>query len=148
VRPELLHWRNARRPVYKIYMALSHRISPQEQVAYVTASGAVNLDSTVRALAAIVEDPSYRPHYPILADARESCPEFSISDVRALAALLTECRDKLQGRVAFVVTKGRIHTIAHMVSVFAEIAGFPLAAFIDVEEARTWLRNGSHLQPS
>jgi len=134
--------------VYKNRVGLTYRISREERLTYVSASGPIDLDATSRALAALVADPGFEPHFGILADARESYPAYSLTEVRALISLLAECRDKLQSRVAFVVCAGRVHSIAHMASVFAEIADFPLAAFLEVEEARTWLLDGNHARPA
>ena len=74
-------------------MPFTYEISPQDQVAYVTISGPVDLRSTIRMMGELGKDPAFSPDYKVVVDATNMEYSPSLGELRACAVSGQAVRD-------------------------------------------------------
>lgn len=94
-------------------------------------------DRLLRRLAAGLRD---RSGPPVLIDARgiEYLP--STAETRTLAELMIARSDSIRAPIAIVTEPGAIYGMGRLFTIRASLAGVPVEAFTDLEEAVAWLR--------
>lgn len=123
-------------------MPFTHTVLPEKQIAYVTAEGPVDLRASAQAVAALADDPLFRPHFRVLVDLRRMVYRPTPLELAGLASVLADRRQDYQNKVA-VLTTDAIAALAALACIFAEVAGFPLRAFTSESAARQWLNEPS-----
>jgi hypothetical protein len=117
----------------------SYSVSPQEEVAYVTVSGPVDLRSTIRMMGELGKDPDFRPDFKIVVDATDMEYSPSLGELRVIAWALGHEKHSFRNKVA-VVRGARSQALQQLYNSFARMAGFALGLFPDVPSAMRWLR--------
>lgn len=120
-------------------MAFSFNVVPEERIAYVTASGMIDVRSAVRAFGELADQPEFEPEFGIVVDLRDvaQMPE-TLSELRVLAWTLQHDREKVGRRIAVVFSQDRDNDSAERMSVFNDLSSAGLATFDDVPSAAAW----------
>jgi len=123
-------------------MGIDLRIDSDAGILYTTLRGAVTVNEIVDAFNRLFKSPDFRPGLSGLADTRESQFSSSQSDVRRLADLMIENRDRIgPSRTAIVVDSDIDYGMARMYEVFAEQSMTETRVFKDIDQAMIWLKD-------
>lgn len=120
-------------------MPFSHTIHSADEMVLITARGEIDIHSCTLAVSALIKDPVFQPHYKILADLSEMEYSPSTREIRALASILGKEKEFVQGKVAVVVPNEFAYGMARMAQIYAEMLGFAMRPFQDLEAANQWL---------
>ncbi len=123
-------------------MPFSYTISKKHQLVTIMACEPIDLPvcELCRAIIAEVKaDPKFYPDYRLLADFRRMDFEPSSGEARSLAFLLAQNRGVFKNKVAVVVSGTLAYGLARMTSIYAELEGFGMMVFYDLEEATGWI---------
>ena len=121
-------------------MPFTYEISPEDQVAYVTVSGPVDLRSTIRMMGELGKDPAFHADYKVVVDATNMEYSPSLGELRVIAWALGHEKAAFRNKVA-VIRGARSHTLQKLYTSFTRMAGFALALVPDKPSAMQWLRN-------
>jgi hypothetical protein len=116
----------------------TYEISPEDQVAYVTISGPVDLCSTIRMMGELAKDPAFRPDYKVVVDATDMEYSPSLGELRVIAWALGHEKGAFRNKVA-VIRGARSQALQHLYKSFTRMAGFALGLFPDKPSAMQWL---------
>ena len=123
-------------------MPIDLRIDRDAGILYTTIRGEVTVDEIVDAFNKLFQSPDFRPGLSGLADLRESRITSSLSNVRRLAELMIENRDRIgPSRTAIVVDSDIDYGMARMFEVFAEQSMAETQVFKDIDQAMIWLKD-------
>jgi hypothetical protein len=124
-------------------MPFSYRISEEEGVAYVTASGPVDVRSSVETMGELSRDPIFDPDFKVVVDLREMQYRPSLGELRVIAWALGHEKTSFRNKVAVVVSESVRRRRAKVYSKFGRMAGFALELFPDMDDALAWVRTPS-----
>jgi len=120
-------------------MPFTYEISPEDQVAYVTISGPVDLRSTIRMMGELGKDPAFSPDYKVVVDATNMEYSPSLGELRVIAWALGHEKSAFRDKVA-VIRGARSQALQQLYKTFTRMAGFALALFPDKPSAMQWLQ--------
>jgi len=121
-------------------MPFMYTISQEEEIAYVTAHGLINMENIKQAISDVAADPLFQPKYKVIVDLRKMEYSPSVSDIQSIASLIGEMKNSYQNKVAIVVSGTLHYGLARMAATYTELSGVPMIdAFTDFEEARQWV---------
>ena len=120
-------------------MPFTYEIATDEQVAYVTVSGPVDLRSTIRMMGELAKDPSFRPDFKVVVDATHMEYSPSFGELRVIAWALGHEKSAFRNKVA-VIRGARSQTLQQIYRSFTRMAGFALGLFPDKPSAMQWLQ--------
>ena len=129
-------------------MPFTYRIAEDECVAYVSASGAVDVRSSVEAMGELSRDPKFDPDYKVVVDLREMQYRPSLGELKVIAWALGHEKASFRNKVAVVLSETARKRRAKVYSKFGRMAGFALELFPDMEGALEWVRESSPEPPT
>ena len=125
-------------------MPITFRIDKESGVVCTTIDGYVSTDEIIEGLRNIMNHPDFRPGLNGIADLRNSDLNTFSADVKRIAELLVEYRDKTgPSRTAVLVSNDVTFGMTRVFQVFAEQSSVETAIFRDMEEAVQWLGVGN-----
>ena len=124
-------------------MPFDYRIEEAEGVAYVRASGAVDVRSSVEAMGELARDPKFKSDFKVVVDLREMEYRPSFGELRVIAWAMGHEKDSYPSKVAVVLSETQRLKRAKRYARFSELAGFGLQIFPDMGEALQWAKGAS-----
>jgi len=121
-------------------MPFSYRILPEDRLAYVTASGPVDLRATLETMGRVAKDPRFEPDYRVVVDAREMQYTPSFGELRVLAWALGHERQAYKNRVAVVRPASAVQAREDVYTRLSKLTGVALGLFRDRDAALAWVR--------
>ncbi len=122
-------------------MPFDYRIAPEEGLAYVTASGAVDMRSSLEAMGELARHPQFDASFGVLIDLREMTYRPSFGELRVIAWALAHEKRAFPKRVAVVLSESVKRTRARVYDKFGRMAGFGLQLFPSMDTALEWLQS-------
>jgi hypothetical protein len=122
-------------------MAITYKISRNERLIRVSATGIVlskDMDDFVDALLA---DRGLEPRLRVLYDARSSEPDIPILQLAEVAGRLRKLMDRGVLRVAMVAESKTATRMAKTFAVLARALGTDIEVFTDIHSAEAWLHD-------
>jgi hypothetical protein len=119
-------------------MPFEYRIAREEGLAYVTASGVIDMRSSVEAMGEIVRHPDFDPGFGVVIDLREMTYRPSLGELRVIAWAMAHEKFVLPKRIAVVLSETVKRTRARVYDRFGRMAGVALQLFPDMEGAIAW----------
>ena len=120
-------------------MPFTFSISPAERVAFVEASGCVDLRAAMEAMGNVRKDPRFDPDYGVLVDAREMEYTPTAGEIGVLAWALGHEKINYRSKVAVIrPTSGR-QAGREVYSRLAATTGVALGLFSDRKSALLWV---------
>jgi hypothetical protein len=120
-------------------MPFVHEISEDDATAFVTARNPLDIDSFRRSITDLAGEPGFQPHFKILVDLRNMDFTPSNEEVRIIADVIGRMKEAYRSKVAVVVSGDLHFGLFRVASTYAEIKGFSMTVFRDLDEARAWL---------
>lgn len=121
-------------------MPITFRIDKESGIVHTTIDGSASTDEIVDGLKSIMNHPDFKPGLNGIADLRNSDMEVFSADVKRIANLLIEYRNKIgPSKTAVVVSKDVTFGMTRVFQVFAEQSSIETAIFRDRDEALQWL---------
>jgi hypothetical protein len=122
-------------------MAITYKISPNERLIRVSATGVVHASDMDDFVDALVADPALEPGLRLLYDARYSEPDISILRLAEIAGRLQRLMDRGVLRVAMVAESKIATRMAKTFAVLARALGTDIEVFTDLHAAEAWLQD-------
>ena len=120
-------------------MPYSWKIDRQTGRAHVRGWGRMDIDESLEAPRKLVDHPDFHPAHSVLVDLRELLIEPLAEELVAVGRNLAKLQDRMQGRVAVVVTPEHA-TAAELGAAMAAAGGFQnLRVYTDPALAEPWL---------
>ncbi len=116
-------------------MPFSYKISPDEKLAYVTASGPVDLRAALEAMGRIAQEPGFESDFNVVVDAELMEYTPSSGELQVLAWALGHEKRRCGNKVAVVRSPALPERYARL----AEVTGVTLSLFADGAAARDWV---------
>ncbi len=113
----------------------THRILPDQQLAYVSVAGAVSLDRCLSAIRSLTGDPFFRVDFKVICDIRKMAFHPDGAEAVQIARTLVNLREQFKGKIALVVADKVQMFAARLVSSLATAGGLTMMAFYDLESA-------------
>jgi hypothetical protein len=122
-------------------MPFDVEISKTEHIAYLTATGDIDLPSSLAVAADLVQHPRFHPSYGIIVDLHAARSLPLKEELRGLAFTLGSFRDSLRGRLALVINAKDLKPAA-LLSTFVSVFGLRMDAFSDHQLAAAYVSRG------
>lgn len=120
-------------------MPIGYSISAGERLAVVTALDAIDLDIALAAGDELAADPAFQPGYRVLVDVRKADFAPTSAEIESFSRTLPRFAEIFCDRIALVASGDLQFGITRMICLLADLNGFPMRPFTDIEEARAWL---------
>jgi hypothetical protein len=125
-------------------MPIIIELNKEEGIVYTTIDGRVSTDEIIDGLKKVLDHPDFRPGLRGIVDIRPSELDTHAGDVRRIADLLIEYRDRIGwSRSAVVVATDLAFGMTKMFQAFNEASSIEVEIFQDIEEARQWLEKAT-----
>ncbi len=121
-------------------MPNSHHIAAEEGLALVSVWGPPEVESAVRAIQELAQDPRFEPHFNVLIDAHAlDDGEAQLEQVEAVADSLTDLSSRYRGKLAIVCRVGTHFDLLKLMCAYAGSQGVRVRAFTEPGQAKDWL---------
>jgi hypothetical protein len=121
-------------------MPITFRIDKESGIVYTTIDGRTNTDEIVESLESLLNNPDFKPGLNGIADLRNSEMDTFSADVKRIAGLMIEYRNKIgPSKTAVVISKDVTFGMTRVFQAFSEQSSIETAIFRDMEEALRWL---------
>ncbi len=121
-------------------MPNSHHIAAEEELALVRVWGPPEVESAVRAIQELAQDPRFEPHFNVLIDAHAlDDGEAQLEHVEAVADSLTDLSSRYRGKLAIVCRVGTHFDLLKLMCAYAGSQGMRVRAFTEPAPAKDWL---------
>ncbi len=121
-------------------MPNSHHIAAEEELALVSVWGPPEVESAVRAIQELAQDPRFEPHFNVLIDAHAlDDGEAQLEHVEAVADSLTDLSSHYRGKLAIVCRVGAHFDLLKLMCAYAGSQGMRVRAFTEPAQAKDWL---------
>jgi hypothetical protein len=121
-------------------MPIAFRIDKESGIVYTTIEGRITTDELLESLERFMNHPDFSPGLNGLADLRNIEMDTFSADVRRIAELMVEYRNKIgPSKTAVVISKDVTFGMTRMFQSFSEQSSIKTAIFRDMEEALRWL---------
>lgn len=90
-------------------MPFNHKIHKEGEIVIVKAIGVIDINSTLEAIASVIKDPEFSPHFQIIVDLRKIQYNPSILDIFKIKDSLNSKMKMLQGTITLVTTPAFSH---------------------------------------
>ena|ERR1051326_3749885 len=110
---------------------------------WVTLTSQYSLDDMKYTSSLILNDPAFTEDMNLLLDARQSTVNPTLSEIKQRAAFLRSVAHGKAGSIAIVVSDSLRYGLTRMLSIYAQMEGLNIEAFMDIEQARRWLEPAS-----
>jgi hypothetical protein len=121
-------------------MPITFRIDKESGIVYTTINGRTNTDEIVESLENLLNNPDFKPGLNGIADLRNSEMDTFSADVKRIAGLMIEYRNKIgPSKTAVVISKDVTFGMTRVFQAFSEQSSIETAIFRDMEEALRWL---------
>lgn len=115
-------------------------IDKNANLVFTTIKGEVTANEVLAALTGLLDSPEYRPGLNGLVDLRESDMDPDAKEIRKIAALLINNKERIgESRSAIVVSEDLAYGLARMFEAYADESSIETRIFRDMEAARSWL---------
>ncbi len=121
-------------------MGIAYEIRPEEETAFVTVSGAVDMRSALAVMGELANDPKFDRNFKIVIDVREMDYRPSLGELRVMAWALGHERERYADQVAVVLPERAGRVRPHIFARFARMAGMGFNLFRDMPSALRWSR--------
>ena len=116
-------------------------ISTEAQIARVTGTGNLTIQSSVEAMADVVHHPDFQPHYGVLLNFLQVTNNIHRTEMHDIAAALHGFKDSFKGRIALVITPAEVRKVS-TVCLLVRVFGVKMEAYGDIESAMRYLTTG------
>ena len=124
-------------------MAITYRISPNERLIRVSATGVVHARDMDEFVDALLADPALEPRFRLLYDASYSEPDIPILRLAEVAGRAQRLKDRGVLRIAMVAESKLATRMAKTFAVLARALGTDIEVFTDVHAAEAWLQDAN-----
>ena len=121
-------------------MPISYHFS--NKTIWVTLIGQYSLDEMRQVAAKILHDPAFTDDVNLLLDARQSTVNPPLAEIKDRVTFLKSVVQHRPGRIAIVVSDTLRYGLTRMLTIYAQMEGLKITAFMNLEQAREWLEAG------
>ena len=128
-------------------MPLEARINAAKKTVYSIATGRVEIGEVIQVIEDLASHGDFKADFSHLVDLTKIIEPPVVHNTGEISEVLQAIKNTLDGRIALVVSDYVAQAVVNLISALAAKDGITLKAFLDIEEATTWIEFKEIIMP-